>query len=204
MATIQIRLRITFQRNRIHPTDTSKLLGNDSHNYGHYSHDCTDQGYHKKYPDNIYPSELSSNDMKEPISNSKRRDPTSEFFETFRQMIEIKNMANRAQSNSLQLSAINHMLQFYNMIPQSRVSDLLNSYFSILNILNDNKNIGFRGHMCYNCFNCWVDPVYSNSEEMKSLIQSTRPSPHTCDPKKYLMLKMFKIFKARKMSHKIR
>jgi hypothetical protein len=173
-----------FNETEFIPSHTSKLRGNDSHNYGHYSHDRTDQGYHKKYPDNIDPSELGSNDMKESISNSKGRDPTSELFETFRQMIEIKNMVNRDHPNSPKLSAINYMLHLYNMRPQSRLRDSLNSYFSILNILNDNKNIGFRGHICYNCYNCWVDPVYSNSEEMKSLIQSTRPSPHTCDPKK--------------------
>ena len=39
--------------------------------------------------------------------------------------------------------------------------------------------------MCYNCFECWVDVLSSsNSEQIKSLINSTKPSTHTCNPKK--------------------
>ena len=52
------------------------------------------------------------------------------------------------------------------------------------NILISNKDVGFRGHMCYNCFECWVDLLYSDSEQIKSLINSTNSSPHTCNPKK--------------------
>jgi hypothetical protein len=53
------------------------------------------------------------------------------------------------------------------------------------NILTSNKNVGFRGHICYNCFECWVDLLYSNSEQqIKSLLNSTNSSPHTCSPKK--------------------
>ena len=53
------------------------------------------------------------------------------------------------------------------------------------NVLTSNKNVGFRGHMCYNCFECWVDLLYSDSEQqIKSLINSTKPSTHICNPKK--------------------
>ena len=38
--------------------------------------------------------------------------------------------------------------------------------------------------MCYDCFECWVDLVYSDSEQTKSLINSTKPSTHACNPKK--------------------
>ncbi len=59
------------------------------------------------------------------------------------------------------------------------------------NMLRNNKNIGFRGHICNNCLHCWVDPVYSNSEDLKSLIKSTKPSPHMCDPKKVADIQMY-------------
>jgi hypothetical protein len=53
------------------------------------------------------------------------------------------------------------------------------------NILISNKNVGFRGHIYYNCFECWVDLLYSDSEQqIKSLINSTNSSPHICNPKK--------------------
>ena len=51
------------------------------------------------------------------------------------------------------------------------------------NVLTSNKNVGFRGHMCYDCFECWVDLLYSDSEQIKSLIISTNSSPHTCNLK---------------------
>jgi hypothetical protein len=52
------------------------------------------------------------------------------------------------------------------------------------NILINNKNVGFRGHICYNCFECWVDLVYNDSEQINSLINSTNSSPHIFNPKK--------------------
>jgi hypothetical protein len=51
-------------------------------------------------------------------------------------------------------------------------------------VLASNKNVGFRGHIRYNCFECWVDLVYSNGEQIKSLINSTNSSSHACNPKK--------------------
>ena len=52
------------------------------------------------------------------------------------------------------------------------------------NVLISNKNVGFRGHVCYDCFECWLDLVYSDSEQIKSLINSNKPSTHICNPKK--------------------
>ena len=54
------------------------------------------------------------------------------------------------------------------------------------NVLTSSKNVGFRGHMCGpNCFECWVDLVYSESEQTKSLINlRIKPSTHACNPKK--------------------
>ena len=59
------------------------------------------------------------------------------------------------------------------------------------NMLRNNKNIGFRGHICNNCLHCWVDPVYSNREDLNSLIKSTKPSPHMCDPRKVADIQMY-------------
>ena len=52
------------------------------------------------------------------------------------------------------------------------------------NVLISQKDVGFRGHIGYNCFECWVDLLYSNGEQIKSLINSTNSSLHTCNPKK--------------------
>ena len=53
----------------------------------------------------------------------------------------------------------------------------------ILRIINENKNVGFRGHVCNKCLTCWIEPVYSNDGGMKSLL-FTKPHSHSCDPKK--------------------
>jgi hypothetical protein len=52
------------------------------------------------------------------------------------------------------------------------------------NMSVNNKDIGFRGHICNKCFHCWVDPVYSNSKDMIALAKSTKPSMHRCNPEK--------------------
>jgi hypothetical protein len=69
---------------------------------------------------------------------------------------------------------------------KTAASNLVNYNYALqfYNILTSNKNVGFRGHICYNCFECWVDLLYSNGEQIKSLINSTNSSPHTCNPKK--------------------
>jgi hypothetical protein len=79
--------------------------------------------------------------------------------------LTISSLFNGSKTAAPNLVNYNYVLQFYN-------------------VLISNKNVGFRGHICYNCFECWVDLLYSNSEQIKSLINSTGPSTHTCNPKK--------------------
>ena len=73
-------------------------------------------------------------------------------------------------------------------IKTARTHNLVNYNYGLqfCNILISNKNVGFQGHICYNCFECWVDLLYSNSEQIKSFINSTRPSTHTCNLKKVI------------------
>jgi len=54
---------------------------------------------------------------------------------------------------------------------------------SIEKIVRSNRNIGLQGQICHNCFCCWVDPVFNNEEEMRSLLK-IKPLSHICDPKK--------------------
>jgi hypothetical protein len=77
-------------------------------------------------------------------------------------------------------------MSLFNGIKTAPTPNLVNySYvLQFYNVLTSNKNVGFRGHICYNCFQCWVDLLYSNGEQIKSLIDSTNSSPHTCNLKK--------------------
>jgi hypothetical protein len=53
----------------------------------------------------------------------------------------------------------------------------------ILRVINENRNVGFRGRICNSCFSCWVDPIYNDGGEMKSLLD-TKSSIHKCDTRK--------------------
>ena len=72
------------------------------------------------------------------------------------------------------------------MVLRQAAPNLVNYNYALqfCNVLISQKDVGFRGHIGYNCFECWVDLLYSNGEQIKSLINSTNSSLHTCNPKK--------------------
>jgi hypothetical protein len=49
-----------------------------------------------------------------------------------------------------------------------------------LSAIVKNKNIGFRGSICTNCFTWWIIPLYNNEPEIKSLIY-TESYHHSCE-----------------------
>ncbi|MFL6325214.1 MAG: hypothetical protein ACJ72C_10680, partial [Nitrososphaeraceae archaeon] len=124
-------------------------------------------------------------------SLSKMGDSMRDMYYAIRTVVEIKNMSKQFQSSySPPPDPLTHMASILIMQPLkgiNRTPKLAKDYAALLildSIIRNNKNIGFRGRTCNNCCACWVDPIYSNSEDMKSLIKSTKPSPHICDPKK--------------------
>ena len=177
-------------------TPMMSKLGTD----GRYRH------HHEASSDYIHlPSELYSDELEEspplsplPQATSKEKDASDKLRETMCEAAEIRNMLSRQlQSFSSPSSS------FLGQLPDTlglTISSLFNGSktaapnpvnynyaLQFYNILISNKNIGFRGHMCYNCFECWVDLLYSNSEQqIKSLINSANSSPHTCNPKKVI------------------
>ena len=159
--------------------------------------------HHEASPDYVHhPSELYSNKLEEsppplplPLPTSKEKDASDKLLETIAEAVEIKKMlSKRLQSFSPSSSSFLGQLPDtigLTMSPFSRsktaaAPNLVNYNYALqfCNVLISNKNVGFRGHICYNCFECWVDLLYSNSEQIKSLINSTKPSTHTCNPKK--------------------
>jgi hypothetical protein len=149
--------------------------------------------HHEASPDYVH--HLSSKKLEESTPASKEKDASDKLLETIAEVVEIKKMSKQLQSFSSPSSS------FLGQLPDT-VGLTMSSLFSSIrtaapnlvhynyalqfyNILTSNKNIGFRGHICYNCFECWVDLLYSNSEQqIKSLINSTNSSPHTCNLKK--------------------
>ena len=155
--------------------------------------------HHETSPDYIHhPSELYSDKLEEspplplPPPPSKEKDASDKLLETIGVAIEIMKMTKQPQSFSPSSSFLGQLpdtlgltVSLFNGI-KTAAPNLVNYNYVLqfCNILISNKNVGFRGHMCYDCFECWVDLLYSDTEQTKSLINSTKPSTHTCDPKK--------------------
>jgi len=177
----------------------NNLDANGRYRHHHHHH------HQEASPDYVHhPSELYSDKREEspalllspPIA--KEKDASDKLLETIREAVEIKKMLSKqlqsfsSPSSSSFLGQLPDtvgltMSSLFNGIKTAVAPNLVNYNYALqfCNILIGNKNIGFRGHICYNCFECWVDLLYSDSEQqIKSLINSTKPSTHTCNLKK--------------------
>ena len=155
-------------------------------------------------PDYVHhPSELYSDKLEEsplpltlPPPTSKEKDASNKLLETIGEAVEFKKMLSKqiqsfsSHSNSFlgQLpDTVGLTMSLFSGIKTEAPPNLVNYNYALhfCNILIRNRNVGFRGHICYNCFECWVDLLYSNSEQqIKSLINSTNSFTHTCNSKK--------------------
>jgi hypothetical protein len=114
----------------------------------------------------------------------KRSIIDDEFLDMFRQMVEIKKIQGQNQLRSGLSASIGHIQQQF--IGRQISGELLALSLVHKNIIDNNRNVGFRGHLCHNCFSYWADLAYNNKEEgMKSLMLE-KPPTHECDPKKVL------------------
>ena len=131
-----------------------------------------------------------SHRQQEKDSVSKIRDDIIDMYETMHQISEIRKMSKQFQFSSTPTDQLSHVMSIVAMQESTNsitTFEWIKDHSALLvvldNIFRNNKNIGFRGHICNKCFHCWVDPIYSNSEDLKSLIKSAKRSPHACDPK---------------------
>jgi hypothetical protein len=158
---------------------------------GRYRHHEASQDY-VHLPSELYSDKLGESPL--PTPPSKEKDASDKLLETISEAIEFRKMSQQLQSFSSHCSSFLGQLSgtvgltISSLFNGSKTAapNLVNYNYALqfYNILTSNKNVGFRGHICYNCFECWVDLLYSNSEQIISLIKSTNSSPHKCDPKK--------------------
>jgi hypothetical protein len=158
-------------------------------------------------PDYVHhPSELYSDKLEEssrlPLllspPTSKEKDASDKLLKTIAEAVEFKKMLSK-QLQSFSSPSTNSFLEQLPGTVALTMSSLLsgiktavapnlvnyNHALQFCNVLMSNRNVGFRGHICFNCFECWVDLLHSNSEQqIKSLINSTNSSIHTCNLKK--------------------
>jgi hypothetical protein len=157
--------------------------------------------HHEASPDYVHlPSESYSDKLEEstplplPLPTSKEKDASDRLLETIRVAVEVNKMLSKhLQFCSSPSSSFLGQLPDTVGLTMSLFSGIktaapnlvnYNNAVQFYNVLISNKNVGFRGHICYNCFECWVDLLYSNGEQINSLMNSTKPSTHTCNLKK--------------------
>src|SRR6476659_10186204 len=157
--------------------------------------------HHEASPDYVHlPSELYPDKLGEssplPTPPSKEKDASDKLLETIGEAVEIRKISKQLQSFSSPSSSflgqlpdiVGLTMPLLGGIKTAPTPNVVNYNYALqfCNILINNKNVGFRGHVCYNCFECWVDLIYRDSEQIKSLINSARSSPHTCNPRKVI------------------
>jgi hypothetical protein len=93
-------------------------------------------------------------------STSKMTDHIRDMYETMYQIAEIKKISNQFQTSFAstdQLSYIISTLSMQQSGNSNTILEWLKDYASLGmldNMLRNNKNIGFRGHICNNCLHC--------------------------------------------------
>jgi hypothetical protein len=173
---------------------TNNLLGNGTRRHYHNNYFNNDNDI--SFPHQTYPNYNDTNQsvgqigINEEIRDSPSSPPKKrglmddQSLEILRQMFEIKKFLEQNQSTSGGLPvSIGNVLQ--QSIAGNQISGELFALTLICkHIIDNNRNVGFRGYLCTNCFSYWADLVCNNKEEgMKSLLLE-KASNHKCDPKK--------------------
>lgn len=108
----------------------------------------------------------------------REKDPRKSLIEEIDEAINIKSMVNQAGPYNQPLPLdLKPLLVNSNLFQNFDPSILLH-----LAAIIKNKNVGLRGNICSNCLTWWIDPLYNNEGEVKSLIY-TKPFRHICKSK---------------------
>lgn len=163
--------------NPFKPSSNIHPWNNTHRHLSEYHH----EGNKSSYATNNSAQTLSEGpDLSKEPSTPEEKDPRDSLIEDLSQSIKIKNIVNQTLPVSQASAPDLTPLLMSSML--SRNSFDPNIFLNLAAII-ENKNVGFRGNVCINCFTNWIDPVYSNEGEMKTLLY-TKSSLHTCDPKK--------------------
>jgi hypothetical protein len=171
-----------FDSTKFTPFNTDRVRWNNNHL--HFS-----QGYHNQNNQWAFTTNNNYYPFKEDFnltdSSSKNSDSMQVLQEELHQAIEIKKMVNQMWPtiNQSFASAFMPLLITVMLFRDTSYPSTFLALNSLLKIGKENKNLGFRGRICYNCPACWVDPVYNNEGEMKSLLY-IKPRLHWCDSEK--------------------
>jgi hypothetical protein len=180
----------TTNPTQISPEPNNLGRKGSSRYYNNYFSNDNDSGsLHQDYPNNFSPGRNNFNSeetrRQSPLFAPQKKDIIDDSLERLRQMSELEKILRQNQwsSGGLPIGAGNIPLQSLGGTP------MIALYLMCKYIIDNNRNFGFKGHLCYNCFSYWIDTAYNDKEEgMKSLIFEKSFS-HQCDPRKALQIK---------------
>ena len=113
-----------------------------------------------------------------------------ETLQLLHQMVEIKKFSGQNQlSSDLSLN----MEDIKRFIGMQLPNELVAASLIHKNIVNNNRNIGYRGRICYKCLTYWIDFVHNNNEEGMKSLTLKKSSGHECDPKKVLEISKYNL-----------
>jgi hypothetical protein len=177
-----------------HETDKLQRDGSiyrDQSDYTKSDNNTNTSAYQKIYPEkNTILSATASNHDNEktrrgfPSQHTKNKSVIDdETLQLLHQMAEIKKFSEQNQLRSNLYSTVEVIRQFNGIqLPNELVAACLIHK----NIVDNNRNIGYRGRICNKCLSYWIDFAYNNEEEGMKLLMREKFSGHECDPKKVL------------------
>ncbi|MGN6631224.1 MAG: hypothetical protein ACTHKP_03165 [Nitrososphaeraceae archaeon] len=177
-----------------HETDKLQRDGSiyrDQSDYTKSDNNTTTSAYQKIYPEkNTILSATASNHDNEktrrgfPSQHTKNKSVIDdETLQLLHRMAEIKKFSEQNQLRSNLYSTVEVIRQFNGIqLPNELVAACLIHK----NIVDNNRNIGYRGRICNKCLSYWIDFAYNNEEEGMKLLMREKFSGHECDPKKVL------------------
>ena len=176
-----------------HETDKLQRDGSiyrDQSDYTKSDNNTTTSAYQKIYPErNTILSATASNHDNEKTrrgfssQHTKKNVIDDETLQLLHRMAEIKKFSEQNQLRSNLYSTVEVIRQFNGIqLPNELVAACLIHK----NIVDNNRNIGYRGRICNKCLSYWIDFAYNNEEEGMKLLMREKFSGHECDPKKVL------------------
>jgi len=156
-----------------HETDKLQRDGSiyrDQSDYTKSDNNTTTSAYQKIYPErNTILSATASNHDNEktrrgfPSQHTKNKSVIDdETLQLLHRMAEIKKFSEQNQLRSNLYSTVEVIRQFNGIqLPNELVAACLIHK----NIVDNNRNIGYRGRICNKCLSYWIDFAYNNEEE---------------------------------------
>ncbi|MGC2383454.1 MAG: hypothetical protein WA631_10145 [Nitrososphaeraceae archaeon] len=181
--------------------NTNNLQRNVSghHNYNNYFN--SDNNYasspHQLYQNNNTNFSAAQNNFNNEKIKSEIKAPRTEkrgiiddeTFKMFCQMVELKKFSGQNQLSSGLSASIGDLQQQF--IGRQISGELLTQFLMHKNISDNNRNVGLRGRLCYNCCFYWIDLVYNNEEAGMKTLMLEKLQRHECDHKKVLAISKY-------------